>query len=274
MFGKFEFISGCKSLVSHTGWVTRIETRLFALGRKNTSSQEVVGRKAFLSGLAWMTAAVASMAFLAVSFIWLSGATLPGGGVNAWATAASICLFFSAFMALIYCEQAYRAVYGPAPSARNSTVESQIRLVAHSIRNCEFELIIYSGEFHHDVYESPEVLAALRVLKNQSVKLYCQRKEVDPSARNFDALCKEKDWKVTRDLRSNQAHFLIVDRTDCRIEFHNGTTGGEQPARYFPGRPDYCRKILRAFARNVTQRRPDINRELLPSASFDLSDAA
>ena len=151
-------------------------------------------------------------------------------------------------------------------------------MIARAIRTCERELIIFSGEFHKDVFADPEVLNALRSLEKQSVKLYVQLEEVDPQATAFRELLREKaaneNWLIERNVKTAQAHFIVIDRVDCRVEFHNGSTGGSQPAYYFTGRPDFCRKLLRSFSSNVLKHRPNIDRTRLPTVVTDMESEA
>jgi len=183
-------------------------------------------------------------------------------------------LFVSLVGVFVFSGYGYLINHGPPPSLTNSTIESQRRLIAKSIRMCERELIVYSGEFHHDVYDHPVVLDALRSLSHQSVHLYCQYEKIDDRSSAFIEFLQERQWDCLCDLKTTQAHFLIVDRTDCRVEFHNGVRGGAQFARYFPGRQDFCRSLLRNFRANVVKRNPRIDISRLPTIEDDYSAAA
>jgi hypothetical protein len=121
------------------------------------------------------------------------------------------------------------------------------------VRSCNRSLLIVSGEFNHETFESEGVVSALKAVPaTAEIELYITDSEVDPKSVRFIAWVRDRGLKVGR-IDQDIAHRIVVDDMNIRVEFrHSGLFGTGRPAMVAYGEPRLACEARRAVHRALT----------------------
>lgn len=136
----------------------------------------------------------------------------------------------------------------------NLYTNGQISELELLIRRCKKSIFLFAGQFHSSVYDSDEIISALKCIPDDAlVELYFLKSKVDQKSGRFLKLVEQKGWKLERVTAKGMRHFAIVDGRHLRIEVPNGKDSGPQFAKYFYGRPDFVKVIKKNFGAKLNK---------------------
>ena len=111
----------------------------------------------------------------------------------------------------------------------NDGVEKRRRKICDLIDSCESELLIVSGSFNPEIYDSPEVLASIERLDlGVRIEAYLENRAEDPllsveaainriKAKKFLDAIKDRA-PIIGFVRGGTSHVIVVDRRNVRVE--------------------------------------------------------
>lgn len=136
----------------------------------------------------------------------------------------------------------------------NFRTEKQVKATVKLIADCTDQLVIFSGEFHHSVYNDDRIIQCLEGLDDEvSTFLFHSSEQIDPKSDRLAALAARKDWKFISTPLEDSRHFIIVDGSDLRVEWSREDNGDFQYARYIKCRPDFARKVFTRFREKLSE---------------------
>lgn len=146
-----------------------------------------------------------------------------------------------------------------APFYWNFLLSERQTRIAELLACCKKSLLVVSGEFSHETFNSEAVLNELRKLPaDVRVELYVTAARVDPASTEFLSWAKQRGLTVRQ--VEDLAHRIVVDDLNVRIEFRdNGLVGKGRPAMLVYGDPSVA-----AYAREGLNRILTAGSKLVP----------
>ena len=128
----------------------------------------------------------------------------------------------------------------------NHTIASRQKQISRLLSYCKTDLLIVSGEFFGEVFNSDAVIAMLQAIGDDvRVELYSTSGDVDPNATEFIRLIRKKNWTI-RTVNDDSRHIIVVDRKHTRVESRE-VSKDRRPADYQYGNPRRAGRFIRQF---------------------------
>ena len=137
---------------------------------------------------------------------------------------------------------------------RNYSLADRIEKITQLVSKCEKELVIYSGEFNHFVYNSDRVMSALDKLPdNVKITFYISEQNIDPKSHRLLKYIKERNLKVITDVnKQHLKHFIVVDRKHVRVTHTpHADHSKDRYATFYYYRPGLAKKVMNSFQKEI-----------------------
>jgi len=155
---------------------------------------------------------------------------------------------FLGLIALVFAVLSALPRMRPALFDWNGPVKSRVEVISALIRECRETLVIVSGEFYHEVFDSDPVRSALHALSpDVKIYLYMTKDRIDPKSVKFNNWVNDRKLDIVM-LRTAIKHRIIVDGKSGRIEFKDDRVAN-RPAFIFRNEVRFARMLMDGLSR-------------------------
>lgn len=126
----------------------------------------------------------------------------------------------------------------------NRSLGTRVAYISELIRSSRRSLLIVADDFNHNVYDHPNVLAALRAVpESVGIEFATTEERVDNDSKGFKHLVKAKGWLIYH--APGARNVIISDTTHVRIERKHEKHSNIRKAVYEYGAPGLAARLLR-----------------------------